>query len=206
MRTLRSIAQVIGRTSINRSSKACCARDSRAPMSIGLAFSCGLTGKSWARTAWRRRGYSRSDPYARARSGRSHQCPRSDAGIALATVRPGAVLINVSAITATAVSEGAAKPVSSITLNSNSFTPSKAVAQIVLSRELIDALTDQGVRALGRALVDAVAIGTDAGFISAISSTGTFEASSAPSADLPTIINDLEELLHLVRLSANSRP
>src|SRR5262245_41367066 len=77
MRTLRSIAQVIGRTSINRSSKACCARDSRAPMSIGLAFSCGLTGKSWARTAWRRRGYSRSDPYARARSGRSHQCPRS---------------------------------------------------------------------------------------------------------------------------------
>src|SRR5262245_17016602 len=66
----------------------------------------------------------------------------ADAGIVLATVRPGAILINVSAITASSPTEGTAKPVSSITLNSNSFSPSKAAAQIVMTRELIDALTD----------------------------------------------------------------
>ena len=36
--------------------------------------------------------------------------------------------------------------------------PTKAVAQVVLSKELIDGLGDEGVRVLGRELIGAVAV------------------------------------------------
>ena len=130
----------------------------------------------------------------------------AQAGIVLSDVRPGTILLDVSSITASSPTEGSAKAVSSLSLNNNSFTPTKTVAQIILSKALIDALTDQGVRALGRALVDAVAVGTDVGFVAALSSAGSTEASSASSADFAAILGDLEELLHSVRLGANSRP
>ena len=129
----------------------------------------------------------------------------ADAGLRL-PIRPGNIAIDVSAITASSPAEGVAKPVSSAMLNNQTFAPTKAVAHVVMTRELIDALTAEGVRALGRAITDAVAIGTDAGFMSAIAAAGSTDASSGTSSDFATILNDLEELLHLVRLGTGSKP
>ena len=60
-------------------------------------------------------------------------------------LRPGNVLIDVSSITASTPAEGAAKPLSAIHLGAEDFSPTKSVAQVVLSREVIDGLGDEGV-------------------------------------------------------------
>ena len=89
----------------------------------------------------------------------------ADAGLVL-PLRPGNILVDVSAITASSPAEGAAKPLSAIHLHNDSFTPTKACSQVVMTRELIDALTDQGLLTAGttaiKASVDQVQTNFDA--------------------------------------------
>jgi hypothetical protein len=70
-----------------------------------------------------------------------------------------------SAFSAGTVSEGAAKPLKAITMSASDFTPVKTSNLVVLTKELVDALGDVGVRTLGDELRKGVAIATDSAFL-----------------------------------------
>jgi Phage capsid family len=76
----------------------------------------------------------------------------------------GRVMI-YSQIAASTVAEGAAKPIRALTMSESDFTPTKVANMVVLSRELIDALGDVGVRTLGNELRRGVAVATDTAFL-----------------------------------------
>jgi hypothetical protein len=108
-----------------------------------------------------------------------------------------------SAVAASTVSEGAAKPVKNISLTMADFTPVKTVAQVVLSQEAIDSLEDEGLRILGNELKNSVAHGGDSAFLAAL----TGESGESQGLDSWQGINDdLEELLRDLRLGVGSRP
>jgi hypothetical protein len=107
-----------------------------------------------------------------------------------------------SGITAGAVVEGAAKPLKRVLLNATEFTPTKTAATVVLTRELIDGLKPEGLRALERELRAAVAVGGDTEFLSALS------GESAEGMGLDSwagFLEDVEELLRLLTIGAGSR-
>jgi hypothetical protein len=87
-------------------------------------------------------------------------------------------------------------------VTASDFTPSKVVCQIVMTRELVDALTDAGIRALGRELRAAVAVGSDTAFLAALSGNES-EAMGADSWS--GFLEDLEEGLRLLQLGVGSR-
>jgi hypothetical protein len=97
-----------------------------------------------------------------------------------------------TSVTASSVSEGAAKPVRRLQLTASDFTPGKIVAQVILSAQLIDALTDAGIRALSRELRTAVAVGSDTAFLSALSGN---EAEAMGADTFAGVLEDIEELL-----------
>jgi len=108
-----------------------------------------------------------------------------------------------TSVSASAVSEGAAKPLKRMTLSANDMTPAKATALVVMTNELIEQLTDAGVQALGRELRTAVAVGSDTALLSAL----TGETAEAMGADSFTgALEDIEELLRLLRLGVGSKP
>lgn len=102
-----------------------------------------------------------------------------------------------------AVAEGAAKTVKSLTLAASDFTPTKTAVQVVLSKEMIDALEDEGLRVLGNELKAAVAVGSDAALLTALAGNSG-EAMGLDSWQ--GISDDLEELLTQLNLGAGSRP
>src|SRR6476659_10897603 len=82
-------------------------------------------------------------------------------------------------------------------------------AQIIFVRlfvrsRLIDGLGDEAVRVLGRELVGAVAVGSDTEFFNVLAATSSEAAPTTP-ATFDSILADLEELLHLVKLGATSK-
>ena len=102
-----------------------------------------------------------------------------------------------------AVAEGAAKTVKSLTLSASDFTPTKTAVQVVLTKEVIDALEDEGLRILGQELKASVAVGSDAALLTALA------GNSGEAQGLDTwqgINDDLEELLQQVNLGAASAP
>ncbi len=119
-------------------------------------------------------------------------------------LKPGNILIDTSSIVASTAAEGAAKPLSAVYLNAEAFQPTKVLAQIVLTKELIDGLGDAGIRTLGRELVRAVAVGSDSAFLNAIAASNSFEASGG--STIADILDQFEELLHNVRLGVGSAP
>jgi hypothetical protein len=119
-------------------------------------------------------------------------------------LRPGRVVIHSSAVVASEVDEAVAKPIKALDLTSETFEPRKIVAMVVLSRELIDGLTEEGLRALGRELRSAVSLGSDAAFLTELGTSNSFDGSSTTS--FATMLDDLEELTRNVQLGATSKP
>jgi hypothetical protein len=119
-------------------------------------------------------------------------------------LQPGRVVVNTSAIVSSEVTEAVAKPIKALHLNASDFTPRKVIAQVVLSKELIDGLTDEGLRALGRELRASVALATDTAFMSELSTSNSFEGSSTNS--FATMLDDMVELARNVQLGATSKP
>lgn len=120
-------------------------------------------------------------------------------------LHPGRVVINSSTIIASAGTEGAAKPVKALSLTPDDITPQKVISQIVLSKELIDGLGDEGLRALGRELRASVALGTDTAAMTVLTATNSMESSNSAST-FDSMLGEIEELAHSVNLSAASRP
>jgi hypothetical protein len=118
-------------------------------------------------------------------------------------LRPARVLINSSAIVSSEVAEGRAKPVRRLQYTSGDFVPRKVIAQVVLSRELIDGLTETGLAALEREMRASVALGTDTSFLTELGSSNAFESSGS---DFDSAFNDLEELVRSVHLGSGSIP
>jgi hypothetical protein len=119
-------------------------------------------------------------------------------------LRPARVSVHSSAIVASEVAEGAGKPVRRLQFALGEFAPKKVIAQVVLSRELIEGLTEAGLSALGRELRASVVLGTDASFLSEIGATNSFEGSATNS--FSEMLDALEELAHNVQLGATSKP
>ena len=119
-------------------------------------------------------------------------------------LHPGRVIVNSSTIVATAGVEGAAKTLKNLTFVTSDVVPQKVLCQIILSRELIDALDDDGLRALGRELRVAVATGTDTAAMAVLAATNSGEVSGTP-GDFNSMLGDLEELAHNVQIAASSR-
>ena len=111
-------------------------------------------------------------------------------------------VVIASSIAASAVNEGAAKPVHSLSFTLSDLTPTKVASTVVLSDELVEGLTDVGVRALARELRRAVALAADSAFLAALTGNSA-EAMGADSLD--GFSDDLGELLRLVDAGATSR-
>jgi hypothetical protein len=108
-----------------------------------------------------------------------------------------------SSISAGPVVEGAAKVLRQMNASGFDLTPVKAANLIVVTRELIDALGDAGLRTLGQELKNGVAVATDAAFFTALSGNST--DSSISSADWASFLNSFEELLRLVDATSASK-
>jgi hypothetical protein len=115
----------------------------------------------------------------------------------------GAVYIH-SQYAASTVSEGAAKVLHAVNMSAVNFDPSKVVVQVVLTRQLIDAMGADGLRTLGNELKVGVAVGTDSAFLSALNANST--DSSIVTTDWAAFLDGLDEMLRLVDLGSNSRP
>jgi hypothetical protein len=129
---------------------------------------------------------------------------RLAAGALKLPVRPGRVVINSTVLVASEVDEAKAKPIKAITLQAEDFTARKILVQIVLSRPLIDALGEEGLRALEKELRASTAVGTDLAFLDELTTSNSFEGDSTASFDV--MLSDLEELTRNVDLGATSRP
>jgi hypothetical protein len=119
-------------------------------------------------------------------------------------MRPNRVVINSVVMIGSEVSEGAAKPLRALQLTSSDFQPKKIAVQLVMSRELVDGLTDEGMRTLGNELRAAVALGSDSVLLSELSSANTFEGSATTSWSEQ--LDQIEELMRSVKLGAGSKP
>jgi hypothetical protein len=109
-----------------------------------------------------------------------------------------------SSFAADTISEGAAKKLKQVTLTANDFDPVKIANMVVLTRELIDAMGDEGVRTLGAELSKGVAVATDTAFLTALSGNST--DNSIVATDWAAFLDMFDELLRLVDLSSSSRP
>jgi hypothetical protein len=118
-------------------------------------------------------------------------------------LRPGRIAL-FSSIAAGAVTEGAAKPIRSLRLVSSDLTPQKAVATVVMSKELIEGLGDEAIRILGNELRGSVAQATDAGLITALTASSSVESSGGNSWS--SMLAEIEELLHALDFGNASRP
>jgi uncharacterized membrane protein len=109
-----------------------------------------------------------------------------------------------SAFAADTISEGAAKKLKAVNISAVDFDPVKVANMVVITRELIDAMGDEGVRTLGDELKKGVAVAADAAFLSALSTNST--DNSIVTTDWAAFLDMLEELLRLVDLGASSKP
>lgn len=118
-------------------------------------------------------------------------------------VRPGRIAVFTS-ITAGAVTEGAAKPIRAMRLTSSDLAMQKAVATIVLSRELIEGLGSEAIRLLGSALRSSVSLATDSGLLTALTASSSIESSGGTS--WAAMLDEIEQLLHETDLGNVSKP
>ena len=115
---------------------------------------------------------------------------------------PGRIVI-ATAVAASTVNEGAPKPVRNLTLTSTDFSPIKVLSQIVMTREMVDGLTPEGLRILGIELKNSVALASDTAFLAALVGN---EAEASGLDSFAGFVDDVEELLRLVDLRAASKP
>jgi hypothetical protein len=114
----------------------------------------------------------------------------------------GRVVI-ASAVSSSKVAEGKAKPVRPITWLANDVDPVKIVSLVVLSRELLEGLTEPGLQMLDRELRDAVAVGADAELLSALDANSSESPSASPT--FSGFVDDLVELVRLVSAGSTSK-
>jgi hypothetical protein len=107
-----------------------------------------------------------------------------------------------TSVSASAVNEGAGKPVRRLQLSSTDFSPTKTTAQIVMSKELVLALTNEGLNSLARELRASVIIGSDTALLSALSGS---ESEAMGANSWSGFLDDLGEALRLLQLGAGSR-
>jgi hypothetical protein len=112
------------------------------------------------------------------------------------------VAVDAMAVTASEVGEGTAKPIRRLQFNESELGPTKIIAQIVATRELIDAIRDEGMRLIDRVLTAAVAVGADAAMLSALSGNS---AASAGVSGLTGFWIDLEEAIRAIDSGNGSR-
>jgi hypothetical protein len=105
-----------------------------------------------------------------------------------------------SAVTASTVSEGAGKPVQRLRYDSNTVTPSKGVAQVVISREL--AMESEVQRTVRQELQRSLAQWTDGLLLTACAANSA--DSTTVSGSFQDWVDDLHELLQLVKGSSAS--
>ena len=118
-------------------------------------------------------------------------------------LHPGRVVL-FSSIAAATVAEGVSKPIRALRLLSTDMTPSKAVATVVMSRELIEALSSEAIRLLGTELRGSVALATDTALLTAITASASVESSGGNT--WASMVAEIEELMHAVELGIVSRP
>ena len=118
-------------------------------------------------------------------------------------LHPGRVAVFTS-IAGGTVNEGVAKPIRALRLTSADLTPIKAVATVVMSHEFISALSPEAIRLLGTELRGAVALATDVGLHTILTSSASVESSGGNT--WAGMVAEIEELLHAVELGIISRP
>ena len=107
----------------------------------------------------------------------------------------------LSSIAATTVAEGAGKPVRRLSYSTNDATPSKGVAQVVISREA--AMEAEVQRSVRQELQRSLAAWTDALLLSACAANTSDSTTST--ASFQDWVDDLQELLVIVKGSSASK-
>jgi len=117
-------------------------------------------------------------------------------------VRLGRVTV-FSSVASGAVTEGAGKPVRATSLTAVDVpTEQKIVSMVAATKEFLDGLLDSGVRAFGNQLRRAVALGSDAALLTALSGNSS-EAMGQPT--FQGFLDDLQDALRQIVISPSSR-
>ena len=115
------------------------------------------------------------------------------------------VIINSSAITGAAASEAAAKPVRRLNLSNLDTELSKSIAQVALSKELLDEAPELAQVILSRALPEAVGRATDTFLLSKLNANNSGESSGDANPTWAQMLADLVELLEQVQAGDASK-
>lgn len=115
------------------------------------------------------------------------------------------VIINSSSITGASAAEAAAKPVRRLNLSNLDTETSKSIAQIAMSKEILDEAPDLAQVILSRALPEACARATDTFLLSKLNANNSGESSGDVGASWQLMLNDLLELLEQVQSGDASR-
>ena len=109
----------------------------------------------------------------------------------------------MSSITASTVSEGAAKPARRLSMSTTDVTPSKGISQVVFTRELLDGLdAANAMRSIRQELTRSVVQWTDGVLLTSLSGNSNDTQGTDLISDFLTV--DFEELLQLVGGSSTS--
>jgi hypothetical protein len=114
-------------------------------------------------------------------------------------------LIATSAMTASEVSEGAAKPIRRLTTTNLDTEVTKFSSAIAISKEAIQESPDIAARMLADALPEAIGRATDVYFLGKLAGEEVGESSSEVNPSWSLVLNDLEELTRLVQTGERSR-
>ena len=109
----------------------------------------------------------------------------------------------MSSIAASTVVEGAGKPVRRLNMSTTDIAPSKGVAQIVFTRELLDGLdAANALASIRRELTRSIVEWTDSVLLTSLSGNSNDTQGTDSVSDFLTV--DFEELLQLVGASSQS--
>jgi hypothetical protein len=115
------------------------------------------------------------------------------------------VLVSTATIAASEVSEASAKPVRRLSLTNLDTEVSKFVAMIAVSKEFLDMAPALAQRLLADALPEAVGRAVDTYFLAKLNAINSGESDSEVDPSFTNMLEDLEELLRLVRVGQRSR-
>jgi hypothetical protein len=115
------------------------------------------------------------------------------------------VIINSSSITGASAVEAAAKPVRRLNLSNLDTELTKSIAQVAMSKELLDEAPQLAQVILTRALPEAVGRATDTFLLSRLNANNSGESSGDASASWAQMLADLTELLEQVQAGDASK-
>jgi hypothetical protein len=115
------------------------------------------------------------------------------------------VMLNSSTITGSEVAEGQAKPVRRLSLSTLDTETSKFVAQIVLSKEVLQMAPELAARMIATSLPEATAKAVDAYFLGKLAGQEVGESSGEVNPTWAQVLDDITELLRNVATGEQSR-